>query len=792
MKVSELWLREWVNPSITGAKLAEQLTLAGLEVDSISPVAGAFSRVVVAKVLQTSAHPQADKLTLCEVDAGLDSTLRIVCGASNVRAGLKVALALVGSQLPGGISIKESKLRGELSQGMLCSATELGLDDSSEGIIELAEDAPIGRDLRDYLLLDDEIFELDLTPNRADCFSMLGVAREVAALNSLPIPTLTPVVCKPTIKDEMAVDVSAPEACPTYCSRIIRNINPQAETPLWIKERLRRGGIRALHPVVDIINYVMLELGQPMHAFDAKMIEGSIKVRYAHDKETLVLLDGQEITLNSQVLLIADTNKPLAVAGVMGGELSAVTESTVDICLESAFFNPIIIAGVARGLHLFSDSSQRFERGVDPCLQVLALERATELLQNVVGGEVGPISMTTRNDLMPSKANIVFRPGLVKQLTGVELSDDQILDVITRLGMTVKATDDVWSVEVPTHRFDLSLDVDLVEEVLRLYGYDHIKAQPLIATVQAGQVNQQEQLARDLSSCLSHRGYHETINYSFVDPQFQEALYPDAKTMQLKNPLSSELSQMRVGLWPGLLASMLYNAHRQQTAIKIFELGTVFEGQGDALQEHPCIAGLLTGEHGGLNWSESTRTFDFYDMKGDLQSLFAVVNCRNVSYVPASHPALHPGQSARIHVDGEQAGWIGVLHPRIAEELGLSNDVLLFELSLISLLEKSPPRYQAISKYPQIRRDLSLIVDDKTNSEQIEHILREAIPSEWLKAVEIFDVYRGDSIPLTKKSLAIALILQDTHRTLVDTEINTVISLALKKLDDDIGVQLRD
>ena len=792
MKVSELWLRDWVNPSITGSKLAQQLTMAGLEVDSISPVAGAFSRVVVAKVLATSAHPQADKLTLCDVDAGSGTPLRIVCGASNVRPGLMVALALIGSELPGGMTIKESKLRGELSQGMLCSASELGLDDNSEGILELANDAPIGCSLREYLLLDDQIFDLDLTPNRADCFSMLGVAREVAALNSLPLPTVPFVVCPAAIKDVIAVDILAPEACPKYCSRMIRGINPHAITPLWIKERLRRGGIRSLHPVVDIINYVMLELGQPMHAFDAKMIEGSIQVRYAHDGETLELLDGQDITLNQKVLLIADAKKPLAIAGVMGGELSAVTEDTIDICLESAFFNPIIIAGVARRLHLFSDSSQRFERGVDSSLQVIALERATELLQSVVGGLAGPISTNSSDDLLPSKATISFQPSLVKQLTGVELADKQILDILTALGMTVNASTDVWSVDVPTHRFDVTLDVDLVEEVLRLYGYDHIQALPLVSTVQAGKPNQQEQLARELSSFLSHHGYHETINYSFVDPMFQEALYPDVTTMQLKNPISSELSQMRVGLWPGLLASMLYNAHRQQTAIKLFEVGTVFEGEGEALQEHPSIAGLLTGELGGLNWSESTRSFDFYDMKGDLQSLFALLNCENVSFVPCAHPALHPGQSAQIMVNAKHAGWLGALHPRLAEDLDLSNDVLLFELSLTSLLEINPARYQAISKYPQIRRDLSLVADEKISAEQIEGILRDVIPVEWLKAVEIFDVYRGDKIPSTKKSLAIALILQDTHRTLVDTEINTVISTALKKLDDDIGVQLRD
>ena len=792
MKVSELWLREWVNPSLTGPQLAAQLTMAGLEVDGLHPVAGVFNRVVVAKVLRTKPHPQADKLTLCEVETGTGACVDVVCGAANVRAGLIVALALPGANLPGGLTIKESVIRGQPSQGMLCSGAELGLEDRSEGIMELADDATLGIDLRDYLALDDHILDIDLTPNRADCFSILGVAREVAALNKLPLRALPSVVTHPVIDDVLTIELQAPGACPQYCGRIIRAINPHAKTPFWMKERLRRSGIRSLHPVVDVTNYVMLELGQPMHAFDLQTIDGNIKVRYSHKNEQLVLLGGQEVTLNENVLVIADHNKPLAVAGIMGGEASAVNDHTTDIFLESAFFNPLIVAGIARRYGLFSDSSQRFERGVDPTLQALALERATELLVSIVGGKVGPLSIVSKSDVLPPKVNLSFSPSRVKQLTGLDIAEDAMMIMLRDLGMTIEPGHECWHVSVPAHRFDIAVDVDLVEEITRLYGYDNIKAEPLIATVQAGETNPYERLSRHIALFLSNRGYNETINYSFVDPVLQQELYPEATTMQLLNPISSELSQMRVGMWPGLLASMIYNAHRQQSAIKFFEAGVVFDGSGDTLQERHCIAGLLMGEHGNLNWSEPARLFDFYDMKGDLQSLFATLNSRNVHFVAANHPALHPGQTARILVDGVEAGWLGVLHPRLVDALDLSHEVMLFELSLKPLLQDSPARYQQISKYPQIRRDLSLLVSNEVSVAQIEHAVRAVVAAAWLKSFDVFDVYTGESIPAGKKSLAIALTLQDDHRTLVDGEINTIIGAIIKKLDEEFGIILRD
>lgn len=791
MKISELWLREWVNPELTGTQLTSQLTMAGLEIDGYYPVAGPFTNVVVAKVLATRPHPQADRLTICEVDAGKDAVLQIVCGAANVRPGLTVALALPGSELPGGMKIKESKLRGELSQGMLCSVSELGLEDKSEGIMELEDDAPIGNNLRDYLQLDDQILDVDLTPNRADCFSVLGVSREVAALNHLPSPKMPLITNQPHSDESIAINVQAPEACPQYCARIIRHINPLAITPVWMKERLRRGGIRTLHPVVDITNYVMLELGQPMHAFDLNTINGSIEIRYSLKEEQLLLLDGQELTFHDPVLVIADNNKALAMAGIMGGEASAVQAHTTDILLESAFFNPLKIAGVARQYNLCSDSSQRFERGVDPSIQAIALERATELLLSIVGGEIGTISQATFSEFLPQKTSISFQPSLVKQLSGLDVPEDTMLQILKNLEMTVDSKQSPWLITVPPHRFDMSLAADVVEEIIRIHGYDKLKAEPVMSAMQAGKINLYEQLTRKIAIFFSQRGYHETINYSFVDPELQQALYPQAQSMQLLNPISSELSQMRVGLWSGLLASTVYNAHRQQSAIKFFEAGVVFDVNEGSLQERPCFAGLITGEQGQFNWCDTTRLFDFYDMKGDLQSLFAQLNYLNVEFVAATHSALHPGQTAKILINNVPVGWIGVLHPRLLEALDLTHDVMLFELSLEPLLHPPIAHYQQISKYPQIRRDLSLLVNNEVTAAQIEKAVRQVVPINWIKSFDIFDRYVGDTIPQGKKSLAISLTLQDDHRTLVDAEINNIINAIINKLDEDFDVLLR-
>lgn len=793
MKLSELWLREWVNFSLTENELAAQLTMAGLEVDAVSPVAGAFTHVIVAEVLSTKPHPDADKLTLCEVNINAEEPLKIVCGAVNVRPGLKVALAMIGAQLPGGLKIKESKLRGELSQGMLCSVVELGMAEHSEGIMELEADAPVGMDLREYLTLDDHVFDVDLTPNRADCFSVLGIAREVAVLNKTPLLEKPVAAITPVIDEVLAINLQSPEACARYCGRVIRNLNSAATTPLWMSERLRRSGIRVVHPVVDVMNYVMLELGQPMHAFDLATIKGEINVRFSNETEQLELLDGQEVTLNDKVLVIADQEKPLAMAGIMGGLGSSVQAHTTDVFLESAFFNPIVIAGIARKYGLFSDSSQRFERGVDPYLQTKALERATTLILEIAGGQAGPLIESCKEQSLPPQLTLRFAASKVKKLTGLDIALPEMTVLLQGLGIQVLSEkDNFFEVSIPSHRFDIQQDVDLVEEIIRLYGYDNLKAQAMNTVVQAGKSSANEEISKRLAYWFRSRGYNETISYSFVDPELQSVLYPEREVMQLLNPISSELSQMRVGMWSGLIASMIYNVHRQQNAIKFFEIGVVFDVNQQQLTERPCIAGLLMGEQGGMNWSEPTRIFDFFDLKGDLQSLFSLLKLESVDFIPATHDALHPGQTAKIIINGQDAGWIGVLHPRLSDALDLNHDVILFELNLFSLFTAQSPLYKSISKYPQIRRDLSFLVDNNVSAMQIEQVVKNTVQENWLKSFEVFDVYMGKGIPEGKKSLAIALTLQDDSRTLVDAEINSLISAILKALETEFSIILRD
>ncbi len=791
MKISELWLSEWVSPPLMGSELADQLTMAGLEVDGVHPVAGEFDHVIVAKVLRTAPHKEADRLTVCEVDTG-NAVIPVVCGAANVRSGLKVALALPGANLPGGLRIKLSKLRGEPSEGMLCSSTELGLEAVSEGIMELDEDAPIGSCLRTYLSLNDAVLDIDLTPNRADCFSVLGIAREVAALNQVPLRALPSVTRPLEIQDELSIRVEATDACPQYLGRLIRGIDRQAVTPLWMKERLRRSGVRLVHPVVDVTNYVLFELGQPMHAFDLNRIKGGLTVRYAREAEQLLLIEGQSVSLDEQVLVIADEQMPLALAGIMGGRDSAVSEETTDIYLESAYFNPLTVAGVARRFGLSSDGSQRFERGVDPALQRIALERATDLLVDMVGGQVGPITTIIHTDALPVTAPIVFHPSKVAQWTGLQLPEEEMKQHLLALGMTIVVHSGHWLISVPSYRFDLSLEVDIVEEITRLHGYDQITADSLMGVVKAGRVAPHQPLLHHMATCLCHRGYHETISYSFVDPLLQTLLYPEFKSLSLLNPISQELSAMRISLWPGLLASAVYNVHRQQTVLKLFETGVIFDRQGDDLVERKRLAGLLTGEQGALNWSEATRSFDFFDLKGDVQAMLEGLSYRELDFVAATHPALHPGKAARVMLGEQLVGWIGALHPRLLDELDLTDEVLLFELDLDVLSAPPTVRYQAISKYPQIRRDLSLVVPMGVVAADIEKTIRRAFPNPWLKSIDIFDVYQGDAIPVGKKSVAVALTLQDDHRTLVDTEIHSGISVILQALDDTYTITLRD
>lgn len=793
MKVSETWLREWVDPSVTGETLAAQLTMAGLEVDARSPVAPIFTNVITAFVVDTQPHPKADRLTLCTVDDGSADHVQIVCGAPNVRAGLKVVLAQVGASLPGGVVIKSARLRGESSAGMLCSFSELGLEGQAEGIIELPNDAPIGESIRKYLNLDDHVLDLDLTPNRADCFSILGVAREVAVLNQMQVkPMEVPTVPKDT-EHTLDIAIHADEACPQYYGCIINDINADATSPLWLVERLRRAGLRAVHPVVDVANYVMLETGQPMHAFDLDKIDGGIHVRFAYEGEALRLLNDQLAKLDKQTLMIADKTKPLAIAGVMGGIESAVQHGTTSIFLESAFFAPQCIAGVARRYSVASDAAQRFERGVDPTLPTKALARAISLLQTIVGGQVGPVVSAESPTHIPQQATLVFRPQQVTRLTGIKLTEIDIERLLEGLGMMVTHHEDAWEVVVPSHRFDISIEADLVEEVARLWGYDNIETEPTEMVLQVGESNETEQVLSAVTDCLKQRSYLETISYSFVDDDVQRMMYPAVPAMALLNPISPDLSVMRVSLWPGLVASMIYNVHRQQPHLKLFESGVVFEPEGDTYQERQHVAGLITGSVGATNWNETTRHFDFYDAKGDVESLLETLYCnKNIRFEPAQHEALHPGQSARIMKDELALGWVGMLHPRILDALSLSSDVALFELALNPLQHASAVHYHTVSKYPSVRRDLSLLIDEHVTAYEVERVTREVIPPAYLKSFDVFDFYVGNNIPSGMKSLAIGLTLQEANRTLVDDDVNKLMDALVNRFKEVLGANLRD
>jgi len=796
MKVSESWLQEWVNTSLNDTALAEKLTMAGLEVDEISPVSGAFSGVVVAHVIATEPHPEADRLTVCQVDAGDDAPVQIVCGATNVRKDLKVALAKCGAVLPGDFKIKEAKLRGMPSQGMICSSSELGLEATSEGILELPNDAPIGTPLEAYLSLDDKVLSIELTPNRADCFSMLGVAREVSALTNekLDIPSVTSI--NPASEKTWGVVIDADKACPGYALRLIEGIDKHAETPLWMKERLRRAGIRPINPAVDVTQYVMLEFGQPMHAFDAKRVSGDVRVRFSKEGEQIVLLDDSAVTLAADVLLIADDEKPLAIAGVMGGKSSAVDDKTTDVLLESAFFSPQHIAGVARAHRLCTDASQRFERGVDPKLHPKMIERATELLMSIAGGKPGPVTWQHVADYAPD-VHIAFNPNQVAKLTGLEVSTDIMQTMLTALGMQVEVQNaELWQVAVPSHRFDVRIEADLVEEIARLYGFDKLEPQKSSGDLMKGEVDTFFVASNHVANSLVHRGFSEIISYSFVDADVQSVFFPDAAALKLVNPISKDLSDMRVSLWPGLISALVYNFSRRQDVLKCFEVGTVFALDGKTLTERAKVAALLTGTQGELNWADQNRAYDFYDLKGEVEALAASVG-KTLVFKPEAHAALHPGKSARVYTeDGHPVGWLGALHPSLSESLGLElrDDIVLFELDLDVFASPKHVRCQSVSKYPDVRRDLSLLMDKAVLASELETLVKKTIETQTdtLKSFDIFDYYMGEQVPEGKKSLAIAMTFQAQDRTLTEQDITPVVDALIQVLESTLNIQVRE
>ena len=792
MKFSEAWLREWVNPGVDTEQLADQLSMAGLEVDSVAPVAGAFEGVVVGEVLTREQHPNADKLSLCSVDTGSGAPSQIICGAPNVAAGMKVPVAQVGAVLPGGFKIKKAKLRGVESEGMICSAAELGLADTSDGIMPLPAGAEVGRDFRDFLGLDDRAIEVDLTPDRGDCLGLRGIAREVGVINRSPV-TAPETAAVPAVH-EVTWDVSleAPEACPRYVCRVVRGIDPAAETPLWMQERLRRSGLRSISPVVDVTNYIMLELGQPMHGFDLRQLNGRIRVRMADEGEVLTLLDGQEITLRTDTLVIADETRPLAIAGIMGGEDSGVADDTRDILFESAFFAPKSIIGKSRSYGLHTDSSHRFERGVDPELQVEAIERATRLLLEIAGGEPGPVHEAVCGAHLPVRSEILLRRARVAKLLGVAIDDDRVVDILERLEMGVVSVEEGWRVTPPSCRFDMAIEVDLIEEIGRIYGYTEIPAHRSAA---ATEMRADPEVNFDLHRAkltLVDRGYQEAVTYSFISPELHDLMDPEHGTVVLSNPISADMSIMRTSLWPGLLQTALYNQARQQNTIRIFESGLRFISQHNEIKQENMIAGLLTGDVVPEQWGAPSRRADFFDLKGDLEALFAQTGCPEAfEFVSDVHPSLHPGQAARIRRDGRNLGWIGMVHPEIEAKLDLAGHTYLFEIHLDEVLTGVLPAFAPLSKYPSIRRDIAVVVDEGVEFGAVVRCIKGAAP-EILQDVTLFDVYTGEKIDSGRKSLALGLILQETSHTLTDQEVDEVMQRILQALTDQLQANLRD
>ncbi|WP_456407763.1 phenylalanine--tRNA ligase subunit beta [Thiolapillus sp.] len=792
MQFSEAWLREWVDPEAPVEELADALSMAGLEVDGVAPAAAAFSGVVVGEVLSCERHPDADKLSVCRVNAGEEEPLQIVCGAKNVAAGMKAPVAKVGAILPGDFRIKKAKLRGQQSMGMICSASELGLAESSEGIMPLPADAPVGKDFRDYLGLDDHIIDVDLTPDRGDCLSIAGIARDVGVIYRKPVTDWEIKAVADSIDERMDVVLDAASACPRYSCRIIKGIDSQAQTPLWMQEKLRRSGIRSISPVVDITNYVMIELGQPMHGFDLAKIQGGIHVRLSKAGEALTLLDGSEVKVSEGTLLIADDEKPLALAGIMGGESSAVTDSTTDILLESAFFMPVAIAGKARAYGLHTDSSHRFERGVDPGLQRRALERATDLLLHITGGEAGPIVDVVDAEQLPKQPEIHLRRHQIPRLLGVEMEDAAIEDILARLGMQVAAVEDGWKVVAPSARFDVSIEADLIEEIGRIYGYANIPENLSSAPVSIQALPEADLHLLRAKELLVDRDYQEVVTYSFIAPELAELLTPDARRIRLANPISADMSVMRASLWPGLLSTLQYNLARQQDRVRLFESGQVFLQEQEGIDQPELLGGLIYGERLPEKWSNAPGKVDFYDLKGDVEVLLELVDSLDAfAFQRIEDSSLHPGQAASILRNGKEIGRLGMLHPGLQKKLDIPGNVFLFYLRLKELAHGRIPAFEAVSRYPAIRRDLALLVDAQMPWAKVQACARKAAP-EIVRDIQVFDVYTGDNIDSGLKSLALSLILQDYSHTLTDKETEQAVEAVLEALRAELSAKLRD
>ncbi len=792
MKIAESWLREWVSPELDTEALGHQLTMLGHEVDEITIEGEGLDGVVVAEVLEFGKHPDADRLSVCKVSTGEGDPIDIVCGAQNLFQGMKSPLAIPGVTLPNGIKLRKSKIRGVVSNGMLCSAVELGLGDDSDGIISLPADAPVGTALADYLSLPDAVFDLDLTPNRGDCFSVFGIARDVAALTGAELRNADVDGVAAAIDDSLPVELLEPAGCPVFAGRVIRGIDPRARSPLWMVERLRRAGLREIHPVVDITNYVMLELGQPLHSYDLGLVEGAIRPRLAKKGEKLTLLDGKEVEINDDTLVITDDSGVIGLAGIMGGLSTAVSDKTVDVFFEAAFWPQDFMAGRARRYGLHTDASMRFERGVDPTGQGRAVERATELLLGISGGAAGPTVLTTASEHLPKAKKIRLRRARIAQLLGVEIADEIVSDILLRLGLGVSAADDGWDVIAPLHRFDIAIEADLIEEVARIHGYDSIPEITAVAETPLATATETSIDFETVASTLVARDYQEVVTYSFIDAAADKLVSGSDSQLELSNPISSEMSVMRASLWPGMLEAAARNAARQQDRIRLFELGKSFHGTLDNHDELMRIAGLASGPVLAEQWGSKAQAVDFFDIKSDVFALLRLAGgAEEISFEAIVHPALQPGQAARIFRDGEAIGIVGKLHPQTAKRFALKRGVFLFELDAEKALASQAPAAKSISKFPAIRRDISIFVDEKISSAELVKAAASAAPG-LIQSVRIFDVYTGQGVEVGLKSVAIGLILQETSRTLTDEDADAAQAAAVRKLHHEFAAELRD
>jgi len=792
MKFSEKWLRSWVNPNISSDELVATLTMAGLEVDAVETIGADLDGVVVGQIVKAERHPEADKLQVCEVDIGAEENLQIICGAPNARAGIKVAVATIGSVLPGDFKIKKAKLRGVASFGMLCSGKELNLSDDHDGIMELAEDAVLGTPLVDALGLRDTAIDVDLTPNRGDCLGIAGIAREVGVLTQTEV---TPVDIKPvaaTISDSIDVQLCAPKANPRFVARVIRNVDINKPTPDWMVARLTASGLRSIDPVVDVTNYVMLELGHPMHAFDLNNIKGGIQVRYAKPGEKLTLLDGQEIALREDTLVVADHERALSIAGIMGGEDSGINDSTKDLLLEVAHWDPVDIAGKARSYGLHTDASHRFERGVDYNLCVDAMERATALLLDIVGGEAGPVIDAISEEHFPKPKQVRLRRARIGLLLGIELADTQIEDILNRLGMQLTATEDGWLVDVPSWRFDISIEADLIEELVRVYGYNKVPSRKPVAPMQMIRQPENRLDAKDFGKLLAARGYQQAITYSFIDKNSQQLFDPELEPLVLVNPISAELGVMRTSIVPGLLRALDYNQKRQHPRVKLFETGLKFVPTEHGLQQTPVICGVISGPRDAENWHSNDELMDFYDLKGDVEALIELTAAHGqFEFIAQPRAGLHPGQSATLRRNGRDIGYLGRLHPQTQKAFDIESPVYVFEIELKGLSKRSLPKFTPLSRYPAIRRDLAILVKESVTSSQIIDLIGQTAKN-WLNSIVIFDIYRGKGVEDGYKSVALGVVLQHPERTFKEAEINKTMGRIVSALTEKLDAVLRE